>query len=458
MTLTHPYPRRLLLGHAVLLVVLFAVIPSVFGGSEGEPSGWEKFKRNWEVNGYLENETALRFRDPNHFSKVRNRLQLELRGKPEEWLEVYLLAWATYDATYDIYADDYTDPVRDEYRSNFGSGDTFDETFREIYVDLFLEFMDLRIGRQQVIWGEAIGLRITDVINPQDFREFILDDFADSRVPLWMAKGDLFMGDWTLELLWIPFFKPNKPALDGSEWEWTFSRIRVPPGVRLLEKAAETPDSSLDNSEFGARFSGLFKGWDLAVSYLYAWDRWPARHKRFDPATFTLTVEPRYHRTHVFGLTLVNAFGPFVPRAEISYHVGKYFDSMDPADPDGTVKKDFLYYMLGTDYQISGYLFNLQFVQKVITDYSEGIFEEEVQNVFSLWVQTSLMNETLKPELLVIYDANQGAWLIRPKMVYDYSDHVTLTLGIDFFEGRPDSFFGQMDDNDRIFVEAKYSF
>lgn len=33
-----------------------------------------------------------------------------------------------------------------------------------------------RIGKQQVVWGEADGLKVLDVVNPQSFREFILDD------------------------------------------------------------------------------------------------------------------------------------------------------------------------------------------------------------------------------------------------------------------------------------------
>jgi hypothetical protein len=91
-------------------------------------------------------------------------------------------------------------------------------------------------------------------------------------------------------------------------------------------------------------------------------------------------------------------------------------------------------------------------------DYEEGIYEDQVQNNLSLWVQGKFINETLKPELLTIYGSNDGSWLIRPKVAYDFTDHVVVTAGIDILEGSPRSFFGQFDTNDRIYVEFKYSF
>jgi len=40
----------------------------------------------------------------------------------------------------------------------------------------------VRLGRQQIVWGEAIGTFVTDVVNPKDFREFVLPDFSELRI------------------------------------------------------------------------------------------------------------------------------------------------------------------------------------------------------------------------------------------------------------------------------------
>ena len=59
---------------------------------------------------------------------------------------------------------------------------------REFYLDAEWGDNYWRIGKQQVVWGQADGIKVLDVVNPQSFREFILDDFDDSRIPLWMLN------------------------------------------------------------------------------------------------------------------------------------------------------------------------------------------------------------------------------------------------------------------------------
>ena len=68
------------------------------------------------------------------------------------------------------------------------------------------------------------------------------------------------------------------------------------------------------------------------------------------------------------------------------------------------------------------------------------------------------MNETLKPDLLILYDANDGVFLIRPKAAYDLTDKIKLTLGADIIEGEAKGLIGQFNNNDRIYFETKYSF
>ena len=45
---------------------------------------------------------------------------------------------------------------------------------REMYIDFFTKKMDIRIGKQQIIWGQADGVFITDVVTPKDLSEFLL--------------------------------------------------------------------------------------------------------------------------------------------------------------------------------------------------------------------------------------------------------------------------------------------
>jgi len=69
---------------------------------------------------------------------------------------------------------------------------------RELYVDsLFGENQDIevRVGKQQVVWGTADGIKLLDIINPTDYREFAQNTMEDSRIPVWMAKVEAPVGD-----------------------------------------------------------------------------------------------------------------------------------------------------------------------------------------------------------------------------------------------------------------------
>ena len=424
--------------------------------AETEDNG-DGFLSDIDINGYFENQTAYRIHTPNRISQFRNRLQVEIKGTATETFEYVVQLRGFHDAAYGYHKDDYPETVRDQYGSSLSEKKPLNEIIREFYVDILLDNMEFRLGKQQVVWGEAIGLRITDVVNPQDYREFILDDFIDSRIPIWMAKANVFINDWNIELLWIPVFEPDREALPGSDWVWTFNDIDAP-GTTIREFNPEEPENEFVNSEAGIRISGLAGGWNLSASYLYVWDDSVTRHVEFNPMTYTLDVTQKYHRLPHWGFTFANAFGSFVPRGEFSFAQGKQYNTADDSAEEGLVQRDYLYYMLGSDYSLSNATVTLQWVQKIVMDYDEDIYEPGIQTNYSLWIQANLINETLKPELLAIFNPVDEGWLVRPKIAYEITDAVTVTAGADILSGPTRSFFGQFEENDRVYARCKYNF
>ncbi|HKY93211.1 MAG TPA: hypothetical protein VJM11_19320, partial [Nevskiaceae bacterium] len=53
----------------------------------------------------------------------------------------------------------------------------------EFFVDWRAGAWSVRLGKQQTVWGTSDGLKVLDIVNPQSFREFILDDYERSRIP-----------------------------------------------------------------------------------------------------------------------------------------------------------------------------------------------------------------------------------------------------------------------------------
>jgi hypothetical protein len=84
---------------------------------------------------------------------------------------------------------------------------------RELYVDTKAGDWDLRIGKQQVVWGTADGIKLLDKINPTDWREFNQNTMAESRIPVWMVNAEKYL-DGGANVQFV-FSTPEKNVIAG---------------------------------------------------------------------------------------------------------------------------------------------------------------------------------------------------------------------------------------------------
>ena len=77
---------------------------------------------------------------------------------------------------------------------------------RELYVDIQAsDDLSLRLGKQQVVWGKADGVKFLDIINPTDFRHWGQDSMEDSRIPLWMLNAEYSINDnSSFQMVYVP--------------------------------------------------------------------------------------------------------------------------------------------------------------------------------------------------------------------------------------------------------------
>jgi len=94
---------------------------------------------------------------------------------------------------------------------------------RELYVDTKAGDWDLRIGKQQVVWGTADGIKLLDMINPTDWSEFNQNAPADARIPVWMINAEKYLDNGANIQAIFSQAEPNRIAgLDGAAG--TYSR------------------------------------------------------------------------------------------------------------------------------------------------------------------------------------------------------------------------------------------
>ncbi|MBV1930388.1 MAG: hypothetical protein KUG71_01625 [Porticoccaceae bacterium] len=236
---------------------------------------------------------------------------------PIEEATFTFLGRAVYDSVYDL-RDSYdvlNDRGKEEYK------------IREAFVDFMMPPFTLRLGRQQVVWGETDNFRALDVINPLDRTwHGTRESWEDIRIPLWMARGIWDIGkigpfeETFLEVIVIPDdFQTNKVATRYPR-PWAFKGIGLQDenansvlidntlydlNVNVIDSSPEKRE--LSNVQGGFRFKGIWNDVDFSVNYFYGFSQTPGVKvlsvglDQFD--TFQTTVEVVNPRINVFGVT-----------------------------------------------------------------------------------------------------------------------------------------------------------
>ena len=337
--------------------------------------------------------------------------------------------------------------------------DSLNFNMREIYLDLYFDKFDVRIGKQQVVWGKADGVFITDIVSPLNLTEFLLPDFDEIRMGVIGAKVNYYMGNNTLEAILIPVFEPNKTPEPGSIW-YIQPDFPAPPQFDLSKEKIKP---SLENSELFLKYTAITSAIDFEIMGAYTWDDYPTLYttKQIDTATGELKgllITPEYKRLTIGGGSFSSTVKNFVLRGEAAYYGGKYFQTTDPTIPGAVIQKDYLHYLVGLDFSISSLKLSTQFIQKTILNYNDDLTNEQTENTMTFLARYDMMRETMHLELFSYVGLNYGDALIRPKITYDLEDSFSILLGANIFTGDSRGSFGRYDDNSMIYTKIKYSF
>ncbi len=386
------------------------------------------------LTGYVRNYTGMLLDGGNDFSILQNTFNLNIEHSKDK------IAFKV-----------------NPYIYNYQNKD-LEIGLRQAYIDLFFNTIDIRIGKQQIIWGKADGVFITDVISPKDLREFLLPEFDEIRMGITAVKFDYYIGDSTLELVWVPVFSPTRMPDEDSIWN---------PGLDLplktdFDYSRKKVRESLKNSEVFLKYSAVSSAVDIELMAGYMWDDEPTMHaiRNIDPVTMqpeSITILPEHHRLGLAGGSFSTTLGGYVIRGEGAYYFGKYFMSEDPMIKEAVVEKDYLQYLIGVDFTLMDVKMSIQFVQQFIMDYDDPIVNDRTENMMTFLARKDFLRETLFLELFSYIGLNNGDALIRGKVKYKLTDELEILLGANIFTGT-EGMFGKYNKNDMIYTKIKYSF
>ncbi len=452
-------------------VVVFALLLAHFAWSAEPVAGaqtdaatsprfFDRLREDLHVSGTLGIESAIELRDGD-LQKFEVLLEPKFEWSLPRDTELTVIPRLRWDPADELAPGQLSQDSSSAYNRSLEIGDTLELELREAYVQTAVRDTHLTIGKQQVVWGEADGLKVLDVVNPQDFREFILDDFDDSRIPLWTVKAEIPIKTATLQLLWIPDPTHHRIPQAGAAYEFVSNVPQAPPGVPVTVDDVDRPGNFITGSDVGAQLSAMWGGWDLTLNYLYQYDDIPVLYRTINsgPSGVSIDVEPTYERTHLLGGSFSNAFGDLTLRGEFAYKIDKRYSVDDATDPDGVATLDEAGYVVGLDwFGFSETFLSAQFFQSVLTEGPSGLLRDQVENYLTFLVQRDLLNDALVVSGVWIHNINHGDGVVRPAIKYEVRDNIELSAGVDWFYGTDRGLFGQYGHATRIVLGMKVGF
>ena len=338
-------------------------------------------------------------------------------------------------------------------------GDRFEFELRELYLDWYIGSKStLRLGKQQIVWGETDGLKLLDVVNPQNLREFVLEEFEDSRIPLWAIKAEFPINNINFEMSWIPDLSyHNIPDFEAPFFP-VASMPRPPEDIPVILSDVSKPDRIISDSDIGIKASTYLNGWDLTLNYLYHYDDLPVPVSdiRSDPdGELFLSLKPEFKRLHTLGGTFNNALGPFTLRGEMAFNLGRHFITK-AKEARGSIESNQFMFALGLDRLFNETMLSLQIFNDVLPAEKSVYNRDRYEANLSFLISQELWNDDLKLDLLLIQNLNHGDGMCRPKASYYARSNFKITMGTDIFYGNKFGLFGQFQERSRLFVGMEW--
>jgi hypothetical protein len=365
-----------------------------------------------------------------------------------------------------------------------GSGDRTFVDVREAYVNTYLGPLDLRLGKQIIVWGRADALNPTNNITPSDFRiRSPLED--DIRLGNVGARGSLRLAPLRLEGVWMPVYLPTELPTVGLPDVVSFGTPRF-------------PSTRLGNALAAGRLHLELPAVEMSVSYLRGYAPLPGlalTNLVFDPVNPSVSVSRTAYQHQVIGFDFSTAIGSLLTlRGEAAYRRPyDYQNRPYAARPD-------LQYALGADHNFGSVTVIAQYLGRYVFDWqketgtsmdpnnlravlmgdpadlrdvvteavnaelrqtSQILFSQtaRVQHLGTMRVDWQLLHETLTISTLALFNFTTREWLLSPRIGYRLSDAITTYVGAQIFRGPTDTLFGLIEDElSAGYAELRYTF
>lgn len=314
-----------------------------------------------------------------------------------------------------------------------------DGQVREAWFDYSEGWFSFRVGRQIVAWGEADGVRITDVLSSRDLHTLYQDDkLAIDALRL--------TGSWashSFDFYWIPMFRVARlPGDDNPLAELDAYRI-----LSLLDR--QEPERELAHGSYAVRFASRTPMIDYAFYGYWGYNDLPIVDIGKGMAV--------YERMGMVGFDADMPVGSFVFRMEGAWYP---WQALQRKDLGGSERRNQIQALAGMDWMQGGWSLTLQYACDLVLGRTSRLNHERYEHKATISLSRSLCDDLLDLSLEAAAGLNDLDSVWHASMAYDVTDDLAIEGGWYLFLEGPErtGTYGTYRDYSMAYAKATYQF
>jgi hypothetical protein len=341
----------------------------------------------------------------------------------------------------------------DRYRGPVTTFESEEISLRNLYLQYQGGAFQVRLGNQQVVWGEAFGFYFADIVNPKDLRRYGMGDLEDQRLPTPMLNVKWIVGKYAVQGIYIPVAFFNKIPHLGSDFAFPYDRFLA--GANINVNDTNRAPVAGNSGEYGFRATALVSGIDTSVFFLSYLDRMPVYEAQLlSLSPLAVNLNAMHPRLYSMGATATADLGTFVVRAEAFFTKDRQFNTYTNFHLN-TEKSDEIVGVLGVDYtQLEKWQLGLQISDDELIPARPGLVASYPGPFLSVHLHGTFWREHAL-ELIVGYYPSDNSTMTRFSYEIPLSDALVFGVGADWLQGNPTSRFGQFQRGSRAFALLK---
>lgn len=320
--------------------------------------------------------------------------------------------------------------------------------------------LGLKLGKQINNWGTLDEFRVLDVLNAQNFREFVFEDLSKTRLGIWGADAQVKVWGQLLEVFVSADRTVHESPDANSPFQFKSPEFRFGFGASQGQQIQSRQDST-DLQTYATRLKGKAGDLDYSAVYFDGPDYSPVGTLELSPVGRPVLVRSNPRKT-LYGMSLGAPVGDLIARIEYGFSPNRSFNTLTPSRPLPRLSvREIDQHLLGigVDRQFSGnLLLTAQWLLDKLEDNPANLVRKQFNHLASVGFRKPFLNEKLSVRGRWAFTESGKDGLVQLSGDYALDDSSNLRAGVDIALGENTGVFGQFNDRSRVKFEYEYFF